>query len=98
MDGLASVDADPFQAPPAYDLATFTYEGFLEELLHRYRENTASSIELLTHVLPMRSSMRRRLCVSASHIDATCAKTPSRKARDEYRHDALQIDLTLLVC
>ena len=23
---------------PQYDLPTFTYEGFLEELLHRYRE------------------------------------------------------------
>jgi hypothetical protein len=22
---------------PRYELATFTYEGFLEELLHRYR-------------------------------------------------------------
>lgn len=26
-----------FKLRPAYDLATFTYEGFLEELLHRYR-------------------------------------------------------------
>jgi uncharacterized RDD family membrane protein YckC len=26
-----------FQIRPGYDLATFTYEGFLEELLHRYR-------------------------------------------------------------
>jgi uncharacterized RDD family membrane protein YckC len=27
-----------FKLRPEYDLATFTYEGFLEELLHRYRE------------------------------------------------------------
>ena len=27
-----------FKLQPQYDLATFTYEGFLEELLHRYRE------------------------------------------------------------
>ena len=27
-----------FKIRPQYDLATFTYEGFLEELLHRYRE------------------------------------------------------------
>jgi uncharacterized RDD family membrane protein YckC len=27
-----------FKLRPRYDLATFTYEGFLEELLHRYRE------------------------------------------------------------
>ena len=27
-----------FKRRPQYDLATFTYEGFLEELLHRYRE------------------------------------------------------------
>ena len=27
-----------FKLRPSYDLATFTYEGFLEELLHRYRE------------------------------------------------------------
>ncbi len=27
-----------FKLRPKYDLATFTYEGFLEELLHRYRE------------------------------------------------------------
>jgi uncharacterized RDD family membrane protein YckC len=26
-----------FKIRPQYDLATFTYEGFLEELLHRYR-------------------------------------------------------------
>jgi uncharacterized RDD family membrane protein YckC len=26
-----------YKIRPAYDLATFTYEGFLEELLHRYR-------------------------------------------------------------
>jgi hypothetical protein len=26
-----------FQIRPGYDLAKFTYEGFLEELLHRYR-------------------------------------------------------------
>ncbi|MCM3873407.1 MAG: RDD family protein [Pyrinomonadaceae bacterium] len=26
-----------YKTRPAYDLATFTYEGFLEELLHRYR-------------------------------------------------------------
>ena len=26
-----------YQMRPGYDLATFTYEGFLEELLHRYR-------------------------------------------------------------
>ena len=26
-----------YQIRPGYDLATFTYEGFLEELLHRYR-------------------------------------------------------------
>lgn len=26
-----------FQIRPAYDLPSFTYEGFLEELLHRYR-------------------------------------------------------------
>jgi hypothetical protein len=25
-----------YKLRPAYDLATFTYEGFLEELLHRY--------------------------------------------------------------
>jgi uncharacterized RDD family membrane protein YckC len=28
-----------FKLRPQYDLATFTYEGFLEELLHRYREH-----------------------------------------------------------
>ena len=27
-----------FKLRPQYDLSTFTYEGFLEELLHRYRE------------------------------------------------------------
>ena len=27
-----------FKLRPLYDLSTFTYEGFLEELLHRYRE------------------------------------------------------------
>ena len=27
-----------FKLRPQYDVATFTYEGFLEELLHRYRE------------------------------------------------------------
>lgn len=27
-----------FKIRPQYDLSTFTYEGFLEELLHRYRE------------------------------------------------------------
>src|ERR1044071_2721433 len=27
-----------FKLRPRYDVATFTYEGFLEELLHRYRE------------------------------------------------------------
>lgn len=27
-----------FKLRPAYDMASFTYEGFLEELLHRYRE------------------------------------------------------------
>lgn len=27
-----------FKLRPQYELATFTYEGFLEELLHRYRE------------------------------------------------------------
>ena len=27
-----------FKLRPAYDLESFTYEGFLEELLHRYRE------------------------------------------------------------
>jgi uncharacterized RDD family membrane protein YckC len=27
-----------FKLRPQYDAATFTYEGFLEELLHRYRE------------------------------------------------------------
>ena len=26
-----------YKLRPTYDLATFTYEGFLEELLHRYR-------------------------------------------------------------
>ena len=26
-----------YKIRPTYDLATFTYEGFLEELLHRYR-------------------------------------------------------------
>jgi hypothetical protein len=26
-----------FKIRPQYDLASFTYEGFLEELLHRYR-------------------------------------------------------------
>jgi hypothetical protein len=26
-----------FKLRPAYDMASFTYEGFLEELLHRYR-------------------------------------------------------------
>lgn len=26
-----------YKIRPSYDLATFTYEGFLEELLHRYR-------------------------------------------------------------
>ena len=28
-----------YQLRPEYDLPTFTYEGFLEELLHRYREH-----------------------------------------------------------
>jgi len=27
-----------FKLRPQYDVSTFTYEGFLEELLHRYRE------------------------------------------------------------
>jgi hypothetical protein len=27
-----------YKIRPAYDLETFTYEGFLEELLHRYLE------------------------------------------------------------
>src|SRR6185503_6027549 len=27
-----------YKLRPAYDRTTFTYEGFLEELLHRYRE------------------------------------------------------------
>jgi hypothetical protein len=27
-----------YKLRPTYDLPTFTYEGFLEELLHRYRE------------------------------------------------------------
>ena len=27
-----------YKLRPEYDLPTFTYEGFLEELLHRYRE------------------------------------------------------------
>jgi hypothetical protein len=27
-----------FKLRPQYDLATLTYEGFLEQLLHRYRE------------------------------------------------------------
>jgi uncharacterized RDD family membrane protein YckC len=27
-----------YKLRPEYDLATFTYEGFLEEMLHRYRE------------------------------------------------------------
>ncbi|HET6669933.1 MAG TPA: hypothetical protein VFH15_06840, partial [Pyrinomonadaceae bacterium] len=26
-----------YQMRPGYELSTFTYEGFLEELLHRYR-------------------------------------------------------------
>jgi hypothetical protein len=26
-----------YKLRPTYDLAVFTYEGFLEELLHRYR-------------------------------------------------------------
>jgi hypothetical protein len=26
-----------FKIRPDYELATFTYEGFLEELVHRYR-------------------------------------------------------------
>jgi uncharacterized RDD family membrane protein YckC len=28
-----------FKLRPQYDIATFSYEGFLEELLHRYREH-----------------------------------------------------------
>jgi len=28
-----------FKLRPQYDAATFSYEGFLEELLHRYREH-----------------------------------------------------------
>ncbi len=28
-----------YKLRPSYDLSTFTYEGFLEELLHRYREH-----------------------------------------------------------
>jgi uncharacterized RDD family membrane protein YckC len=28
-----------YKLRPEYDVATFTYEGFLEELLHRYREH-----------------------------------------------------------
>ena len=28
-----------YKLRPEYDLAAFTYEGFLEELLHRYREH-----------------------------------------------------------
>jgi hypothetical protein len=27
-----------FKLRPQYDVSAFTYEGFLEELLHRYRE------------------------------------------------------------
>ena len=36
MDGVESFDADSLQDPAWLRPRTFTYEGFLEELLHRY--------------------------------------------------------------
>ncbi len=39
-----------YKLRPTYDLPTFTYEGFLEELLHRYRAHHRF-IELIFHTL-----------------------------------------------
>ena len=38
-----------FKLRPTYDLATFTYEGFLEELLHRYLQQHRFGRDSLTH-------------------------------------------------
>ena len=38
-----------YKIRPTYDLATFTYEGFLEELLHRYLQEHRFGREGLTH-------------------------------------------------
>ena len=38
-----------FKLRPNYDLATFTYEGFLEELLHRYLQEHRFGRDSLTH-------------------------------------------------
>lgn len=38
-----------YKIKPAYDLATFTYEGFLEELLHRYLQEHRFSRDNHTH-------------------------------------------------
>ena len=38
-----------YKIRPTYDLATFTYEGFLEELLHRYLQEHRFGRESLTH-------------------------------------------------
>lgn len=38
-----------FKLRPTYDLTTFTYEGFLEELLHRYLEQHRFGRDSLTH-------------------------------------------------
>jgi uncharacterized RDD family membrane protein YckC len=38
-----------YKIRPTYDLTTFTYEGFLEELLHRYLQEHRFGRESLTH-------------------------------------------------
>ncbi|HET7286649.1 MAG TPA: RDD family protein, partial [Pyrinomonadaceae bacterium] len=38
-----------FKLRPTYDLTTFTYEGFLEELLHRYLQEHRFGRDSLTH-------------------------------------------------
>ena len=38
-----------FKLRPTYDVATFTYEGFLEELLHRYLQQHRFGRDSLTH-------------------------------------------------
>jgi hypothetical protein len=38
-----------YKLRPTYDVATFTYEGFLEELLHRYLQQHRFGRDSLTH-------------------------------------------------
>jgi len=47
-----------YKIRPTYDLATFTYEGFLEELLHRYR----STIDFRNKAKPFLIAARETYC------------------------------------